>query len=172
METAAQPNPTPKYPGRTAPTRKRRSAGTDQAAALAVTNMVQRGISPGKAAELLGLNQATGYRIMARQTTDGQVSGLLTAQRDDKLAALVDTYLDAGRKKKPKEIKASDALGAAKLYADRRYPTRSDGAGDTNISFLTVNLGQYGLRSAPEAALLDITPAEPIPTPYVLGDGI
>ena len=130
--------------------------------------MVQRGISPGKAAELLGLNQATGYRIMARQTTDGQVSALLTVQRDEKLAALVDTYLDAGRKKKAKEIKASDALGAAKLYADRRYPTRSDGVGDTNVSFLTINLGLMASGSAP----LDVTPAAEMPAPDVLGDGI
>ena len=134
-----------------------RTTAPAAATALAVTNMVRQGINPGKAAELLGMDRSTGYRIMQRQAPDGQTPGLLSAVRDDKLAALVDNFLDKGIKMRAGKIKASDALGAGKLYADRRYPVRQENAGGPSLSFVTINLGMMAQGGA-DPPMLDVSP--------------
>lgn len=148
--------------------RKKRNRGTGTAAALAITAMARNGIPVSKASEMLGLNPSTGYRMMQKQAGEAGTSALLSAVRDEKLCALVDNFLDKGIKMKAGKIKASDSLGAAKLYADRRYPLKQDQNGGTQVSFVTVNIGSVADASPPP---LDITPPEQA-DPVAVGDGI
>ena len=50
--------------------------------------------------------------------------GLMSADRDAKVVKLMDHMLDKGIRLK--DIKGSDALAAAKLYADRRWPVHNE----------------------------------------------
>lgn len=79
--------------------------------------------------------------------------GLMSADRDKKVAKLVDHMLDKGVRLK--EIKGSDAIAAAKMYADRRWPTRQEQAPAT-FSFANINLNMFLPDPRPEA--MDATP--------------
>jgi hypothetical protein len=137
--------------------RPKRKRATGTAAALAITGMVRSGIPVSKASEMLGFNPSTGYRIMQRQAGEEGTPALLSAVRDEKLAALVDNFLDKGIKMGAGKIKASDALGAGKLYADRRYPIRQENGGGPSMSFVTINLGMMAQGLADPPAL-DVSP--------------
>ena len=74
--------------------------------------------------------------------------GLMSADRDAKVVKLVDHMLDKGVRLK--EIKGSDALAAAKLYVDRRWPVRQE-HGPATFNFANVNLNLFLPDSAPVA---------------------
>jgi hypothetical protein len=77
-----------------------------------------------------------------------------------KLSKIVDHFLDGGLK--VVDIKGSDVIGVAKMYADRAYPVRPDGSGPTNYSFIQINMGDYRADpqpAPPGAPEVDITPA-------------
>ncbi len=95
---------------------------------------------------MLGLSKSQGTKIAQRLERQGDdVSGLITAARDEKLKAVIDNFMGKGAKLK--KIKGSDALGAAKLYADRRYPVRQEGdSGKTTL--IQVNLNVLGAPGA------------------------
>ena len=52
--------------------------------------------------------------------------GLMSADRDAKVVKLIDHMIEKGARLK--EIKGSDAISAAKMYADRRWPVHQDNA--------------------------------------------
>jgi hypothetical protein len=79
--------------------------------------------------------------------------GLMSADRDAKVVKLVDHMLDKGVRLK--EIKGSDALAAAKLYVDRRWPVRQEHS-PASFSFTNVNLNLF--LPDPQPAALDVTP--------------
>jgi len=89
--------------------------------------------------------------------------GLMSADRDAKVVKLVDHMLDKGVRLK--EIKGSDALAAAKLYSDRRWPVRTEAAPPSR-SFVVTNLNIFLPDSQPAA--VDVTPTT---TRGVLEDG-
>ena len=90
-------------------------------------------------------------------------SGLMSQARDKKVAKLVDHFV--GRGLLMNDIKGSDALGAAKLYADRRWPVRSE-APPPARTFIQTNLNIFLPDSQPAA--VDVTPTT---TRGVLEDG-
>jgi hypothetical protein len=89
-------------------------------------------------------------RAQTLEIAEDLTLGLMSAERDEKVRRLVDHMLDKGVKLK--EVKGSDSLAAAKLYVDRRWPTRQESSAPS-YSFIQVNL----CEATPDAAL-DITP--------------
>lgn len=132
----------------------------------AIKALMAKGFSVRKAAEFMGISPTTAQKAMTRLREQGElISGLMSVERDEKTAKLIDHFLDKGLRMK--EIKGSDALGAAKLYADRRYPVRDSIPEVPRISFVQVNIDSVRLNqyksNAPSP--LDVTPAtEPDPT--------
>jgi len=89
--------------------------------------------------------------------------GLMSADRDAKVAKLIDHMIAKGTRLK--DIKGSDAISAAKLYADRRWPVRSE-APPPARTFIQTNLNVF--LPDPRPAALDA----PVDTTCsVLGDG-
>jgi len=108
----------------------------------AIANMVAAGISPSKAAQMLGLDPSTGYRALQRiQGEDKGISALVSTERDSRLLSLLDDFMERG--KKIKKIRGSDAIGAAKLYADRRYPILRQDAPKPPVIYAKVNINIY-----------------------------
>jgi len=92
--------------------------------------------------------------------------GLMSADRDAKVRKLIDHYLDKGIKLK--EIKGSDALGAAKLYSERRWPARSEAPAPAK-TFIQTNLNIF--LPDPQPTVAESLGA-PVDTTYsVLDDG-
>jgi hypothetical protein len=87
----------------------------------------------------------------------------LSADRDKKVAKLIDHFIGKGLRMQ--EIKGSDALGAVKMYADRRWPIRTEAAPPSR-SFVVTNLNIFLPDSQPAA--VDVTPTT---TRGVLEDG-
>jgi hypothetical protein len=89
--------------------------------------------------------------------------GLMSADRDAKVVKLIDHMITKGTKLK--EIKGSDAINAAKMYADRRWPVRQEHL-PASFTFTNVNLNVFLPDPQPEAqgAFVDTTCR-------VLGDG-
>lgn len=79
--------------------------------------------------------------------------GLMSADRDVKVAKLMDHMLDKGIRLK--EVKGSDAISAAKMYADRRWPLRQDSA-PASFTFTNVNLSLF--LPDPLDSAQDVTP--------------
>jgi hypothetical protein len=73
---------------------------------------------------------------------------------------LVDHFLDKGLKLR--KVKGSDAIGVAKLYADRRYPVRNEVA-PVSYSFTNVDLTIFApdLQPAPREIELPGPDEEP-----------
>jgi hypothetical protein len=106
----------------------------------AIKALIAKGFSVRKAAEFMGISPTTVMRVrkeMTAQAQPGPIQPFGSAARDEKLGRLVDHFLDKGLKLR--KIKGSDAIAAGKLYADRRYPTRSDPAPPA-VSYTQVNL--------------------------------
>lgn len=107
----------------------------------AIKALMAKGFSVRRAAKFLGISPTTAQKAMTRLREQGElISGLMSVERDEKLGKLVDHYLDKGIKLR--NVKGSDALGVAKLYADRRYPVRNDSA-PVSYSFTKVDLNQF-----------------------------
>jgi hypothetical protein len=103
----------------------------------ALRGLISTGISIPKASALLGIDSSTGYRILQRLEEQGEgIKAFLSASRDEKLEKVIDNFLDKGAKLRV--VKGSDALGAAKLYADRRYPVRQEQT-PGSVSFVKVD---------------------------------
>jgi hypothetical protein len=87
----------------------------------------------------------------------------MSADRDVKVAKLIDHMVAKGIRLK--EIKGSDALSAAKMYADRRWPVRQEAA-PPGRTFIKVDLSIFLPDAQP--APQDVTPTT---TCSVLEDG-
>ena len=142
------------------------------ATVTATKALIAKGFSVMKAAEFLGISPTTVMRVrkeMTAQDQPGPISGFLCPARDEKTAKLIDHFLDKGLRMK--EIKGSDALGAAKLYADRRWPARSDPAPPA-VSYTQVNLVEirdppptrYGVPAAGQVIDLEPEPGPAVAT--------
>ena len=106
-----------------------------------------KGFSVRKAAAFMGISPTTAQKAMTRLREQGEdVRGLLSPQRDEKLGRLVDHFLDKGVKLRA--VKGSDALGAAKIYADRRYPAR-EAPRPESYSFVQINIDEARIHPAP-----------------------
>ena len=93
---------------------------------------------------------------MTRLRAQGEeTSGLVSVARDEKLGKLVDNFLDRGVKMK--KIKGSDAIGVAKLYADRRYPVRSE-APPPSRTFVRMDLNIFLPDPQPAPREIDLEP--------------
>jgi len=107
-----------------------------------VAQMVAAGVPRSRAAELLGLDGSTGTRIMQRiQGERKGISDLVSPPMDTKLINLLGNYMERGVK--IKKIRGSDALGAAKIYADRRYPILRQDAPKPAFQFVKVDISIY-----------------------------
>jgi hypothetical protein len=147
--------------------RKRRNP-IQQAADLTIKAMLAQGTSIRAIADALHISKTTVQRVkkqMESRPADlpDLNSALLSPQRDEKLGKLVDHFLDKGLKLR--KVKGSDALGAGKLYADRRWPVRSEAPPQVKL-YVNVDLGQF--RPDPLDSAQDVTPTT---TPCVSADG-
>jgi hypothetical protein len=102
------------------------------------------------------MHPTTGAKILKRLKEQGEeTSAFLSVPRDEKLAKLVDHFLDKGLKLR--KVKGSDAIGAAKLYADRRYPVRSE-APLPSRTFIQTNLNIFLPDPQPATREIDLEP--------------
>ena len=69
------------------------------------------------------------------------ISDLVSPPMDTKLINLLGNYMERGVK--IKKIRGSDALGAAKIYADRRYPILRQDAPKPAFQFVKVDISIY-----------------------------
>ena len=121
----------------------------------AIKALMAKGFSVRRAAKFMGISPTTAQKAITRLREQGElISGLMSVERDEKLGKLVDHYLDKGIKLR--NIKGSDALGVAKLYADRRYPVRNESA-PVSYSFTKVDLNQF-LPDPPPAPVEIVEP--------------
>lgn len=120
----------------------------------AIKALMAKGFSVRKAAEFMGISPTTAQKAMTRLREQGELtSGLVSVARDEKLGKLVDNFLDRGVKMK--KIKGSDAIGVAKLYADRRYPVRQDSAPPPR-TFINVDLSVFLNDPPPAPKTIDL----------------
>jgi len=130
--------------------RKRRNP-IQQAADLTIKAMLAQGTSIRAIAAALHISKTTVMRVK-KEAESRPVdlpdlnSALLSPSRDEKLGRLVDHFLDKGLKLRT--VKGSDALGAGKLYADRRWPVRSEAPPPVR-TFIQTNLNIFLPDSAP-----------------------
>jgi len=122
----------------------------------AIKALMAKGFSVRKAAEFMGISPSTAQKAMTRLRAQGEeTSGLVSVARDEKLGKLVDNFLDRGVKMK--KIKGSDAIGVAKLYADRRYPVRQDSAPPSR-TFIKMDLSIFLPDPQPAPREIDLEP--------------
>ncbi len=137
----------------------------------AIKALITKGFSVRKAAEFLGISPTSVMRVrkeMTAQAQPGEISGFLCPARDEKTAKLIDHFFDKGLR--VKEIKGSDALGAAKMYADRRWPVQQAAPPNPRISFVQINV-DVARADLHVSEPLDVTPtAGPASTPT--GSGV
>jgi len=160
----------------TEPTKKklRKPRPVQQATELAFKALIRQGFNASKASAFLGMHPTTGSKILKRLQDKGeQISGLISAERDEKLGRLVDHFLDKGAKLRT--VKGSDAIAAGKLYADRRYPVRTDPA-PPSVVYSQVNLIEIRdpdptkyVVPAPAGQVIDLEP-EPESDATTIGD--
>jgi hypothetical protein len=129
--------------------------------------MIQQGSSVRKIAEALSISPNTVQRVRndmkALLPAEDLKSGLMSPVRDENAGKLIDHFIGKGLKMRT--IKGSDALGAVKMYADRRWPVRTEAAPPSR-SFVVTNLNIFLPDSQPAA--VDVTPTT---TRGVLEDG-
>ena len=153
-----QAEPTTQQNDAPQPRRKVKSRNVARTAVdIAYKALRSRGITQAAAAQALGMHPTSGARIERRlREEEGEnslIQALGSAARDEKTIQVIDHFLDAGAKLPRSRIKGSDITTAVKLYADRRWPAKSDQA-PPSINFTTVNLIE--IRD-PQPAL-DVTP--------------
>jgi len=138
-----------------------------QAVENTIRAMVQQGSSIRKIAAALNISPNTVQRVRndmkALLPAEDLKSGLMSPQRDENAGKLIDHFIGKGLKMRT--VKGSDALGAVKMYADRRWPVRTEAAPPSR-SFVVTNLNIFLPDSQPAA--VDVTPTT---TRGVLGDG-
>jgi hypothetical protein len=129
--------------------------------------MIEQGSSVRKIAAALNISANTVQRVRndmkALLPAEDLKSGLLSPQRDENAGKLIDHFIGKGLKMRT--IKGSDALGAVKMYSDRRWPVRSE-APPPARTFIQTNLNIFLPDSSPAA--VDVTPTT---TRGVLEDG-
>lgn len=135
-----------------------------------------------KAAATLGYAESTGRYIEGKlaefarkKAVSGASGSFLTLKRIERAAGVVDKLMRAKVFGDIKEIKDSTVLRAAECVLDRSDPKRSESSSGPSISFVTVNLGQYGPPPPDPVPILDITPSKQGDTDEVSGfisDGI
>jgi hypothetical protein len=132
---------------------------------LTVKTLLAKGGSIRQVAAVLGCSPTTIQRIKDRLSAQGEdlKSGLMSPVRDENAGKLIDHFIGKGLKMRT--VKGSDALGAVKMYADRRWPVRTEAAPPSR-SFVVTNLNIFLPDSQPAA--VDVTPTT---TRGVLEDG-
>ena len=123
--------------------RKYRRSPIQQAADLTIKAMLLQGTSIRKIAAALHVSPGTVQTIKRRiqtQAPDAEdlKSGLMSPQRDANAGKLIDHFIGKGLKMK--KIKGSDALGAVKMYAERRWPAQQAAPPGPRVSFVHVNI--------------------------------
>ncbi|MCK9361889.1 hypothetical protein M0Q28_06765 [Patescibacteria group bacterium] len=127
----------------------------------------EQGFTIEQAAKTLGYALSTGKTIDAnlkafeRKAAESGVSmGFLTEKRINRAAGVVDKLMRGVTFGEIKEIKDSTVLRAAETVLDRSHPKRSESSSGPSISFVTVNLGQYGPSAPDPVPILDISPSK------------
>jgi len=148
--------------------RKYKRSPIAQAADLTIKAMLLQGTSIRKIAAALHVSPGSVQRVKARiceHSPDAPdlKSGLMSPVRDENAGKLIDHFIGKGLKMRT--VKGSDALGAVKMYADRRWPVRTEAAPPSR-SFVVTNLNIFLPDSQPAA--VDVTPTT---TRGVLEDG-
>jgi hypothetical protein len=154
------------------PGRRKRKPNPIQAAAdLTIKTLIKSGATVRQAAEALQMSPSTVQRVRNEMTAEQGLSltnGLLSPLRDENAGKLIDHFIGAGLKMK--KVKGSDALGAVKIYTDRRWPTKTEHSGPS-VSYVQVNIDTFRMEapfdpSNPQSPELDITPcANVLPKP-------
>lgn len=140
--------------GKPTKTKGRRKNAAQMAQELAYKTLRKQGITQREAAKTLGLHPGSGCRIEARIKDEDQINGLLSPELDGLSVEVLHNFLKQGSKMK--KIRGSDALGAVKVYSDRRWPTKNDQP-PTSISFTEINICEVRIDpSNPQS--IDITP--------------
>jgi hypothetical protein len=115
-----------------------------QAVENTIKAMIQQGSSTRKIAAALNISPNTVQRVRndmkALQPAGDLNSGLLSPSRDENVGKLIDHFVGKGLKLR--KVKGSDALGAVKVYADRRWPVRSE-APPPARTFIQTNLNIF-----------------------------
>jgi len=131
-----------------------------QAVENTIRAMVQQGSSIRKIAAALNISPNTVQRVRndmkALLPAEDLKSGLMSPQRDENAGKLIDHFIGKGLKMRT--VKGSDALGAVKMYADRRWPVRTEAAPPSR-SFVVTNLNIFlpDSQPAPQDAPIDTT---------------
>ena len=153
METSEQITPET-FPEKRKPRRAAKHIVTEET----IRQLTAQGLGTNKIAEILGMAPDNVSRHKTRMRERGEdLPALVSAVRNEKLGLVVDKFLDAGAKKSLK-IRASDVLGAAKLYADRSHPVRRGEDPDGPVSFTQVNFNVTVNQGAnPQSKEIDVT---------------
>ena len=144
-----------------APGVRRKRNPIQQAADLTIKAMLLQGASIRKVAAALHVSPTTVSRVKARiceHSPDAPdlKSGLMSPVRDENAGKLIDHFIGKGLKMRT--VKGSDALGAVKMYADRRWPVRTEAAPPSR-TFVVSNLNIFlpDSQPAPQDAPIDTT---------------
>ena len=133
---------------------------------MTIKAMILQGASIRGIAKALNIGQSTVARIRSRIVNAPgaaeECPGLLSPKRDELAGKVIDRFLEAGSKMK--RIRGSDALGAVKLYSDRRWPTRKDDApGPQSFTAVFIQEARIELPGAPSHTTRGISPHQELP---------
>jgi hypothetical protein len=118
--------------------------------------MINQGLSVRATAAALGISHTTVQRVRDTMKEDQTLTnGLMSPELDGLSAEVLHNFMRQGAKMK--KVRGSDALGAVKVYADRRWPTKQDQA-PQSISFTQINIGQYAPQNPPTEEI-EVNPA-------------
>jgi len=141
-----------------------------QAVENTIRAMVQQGSSIRKIAAALNISPNTVQRVRndmkALLPAEDLKSGLMSPVRDENAGKLIDHFIGKGLKMRT--VKGSDALGAVKLYADRRWPVRSEAPPPVR-TFIQTNLNIFLPDSQPASGAASGASVDT--TCCVVGDG-
>lgn len=136
---------------------KRKANPVRMAVDNTIKAMIEQGSSVRKIATALNISASTVQRVRndMKALTPGEdlKTNLLSSARDTRTGLLIDHFIDKGLKLR--KVRGSDAIAAAKLYADRRWPTRSEAPPPAEL-FVHVDLSIF--KPDPLDNAKDVTP--------------
>ena len=152
------------------PQRKIRKSAVQVGQDLAYKALRSKGLTQEATAKALGLHPSSGSRIEARiKEAEGLTNGLLSPERDENAAKLIDHFINKGLAMK--KVKGSDALGAVKLYTDRRWPAKAEAPGP-QVSFVQINVDTIRMDTPFDPSNPQSTPIDITPQPSALPDSV
>lgn len=133
---------------------------------ITIQAMLRQGAPVRKIAEALNISPSTVNRTKARiraQNDPGEeCPGLLSPRRDELAGKVIDRFLKAGANMK--KVKGSDALGAVKLYSERRWPTKRDDApGPMSFTAVFIHEARIQLPGPASHTTRGISPHQELP---------